>query len=250
MMGNLLKILDLEIENYGDLEILNAIQTNLSSRKHFSFLYVNAYIVLEARKNLSLRYDLNKFSKLYSDGIGIYFASRFLYSKSGLSQRVNATDLHYKILDLAQKNRFKVFFFGGGEKAVSSLKKNLNKIYPNLLISGVIQRDISLNEQTSNKINQTNSDILFLGLGTPYQEKWIATFGRKTDIPIQIGVGSGIDFLSGAYKRAPKVMRNVGLEWLYRLFLEPKRLWKRYLLGIPYFLLLIVKQKLFDRESL
>jgi len=121
-------------------------------------------------------------------------------------------------------------------------------LYPKLIIKGVIARKLCFDENILNEINSSNSDILFLGLGTPYQEKWIATFGKKTNIPIQIAAGSGIDFLSGVYKRAPEMLRKLGLEWLFRLFSEPKRLWKRYLLGIPHFVFLIIKQKLFTKE--
>lgn len=250
MIGDPLKILDLEIMNSGYKEILNAIETNLLARRHFSFLNINSYIALTARKDLSLRNDLNVFSNLFSDGIGIYWASKLLYGKSGFSERVNGTDLYYEILELAQENQYKIFFFGGGEKAASFFKQNLKENYPTLLIGGIIQRDLSFDDQILYKINESNSDILFVGLGTPYQEKWIATLGKKCNIPVQIAVGSGIDFLSGTYKRAPKVIRNVGLEWLYRLFLEPKRMWKRYLIGIPHFLVLMVRQKFFNRESL
>lgn len=243
-------ILKINIEKASYKDILSRIQNYLSNHEYFSFSYINSHVALKVNSDDSLRGDVNKMTALYPDGIGIYWASKFLYGKFGLKERINGTDLYYKILDLAEKNQYKIFFFGGGEKTVSILTKNLIKIYPKLLISGAIQRDISLDKNILDQINQTNSDILFLGLGTPYQEKWIATFGKKCNIHLQISVGSGIDFLSGSYRRAPKFMRDVGLEWLYRLFLEPKRLWKRYLLGIPHFLFLIVKQKLFDRESL
>ena len=159
-------------------------------------------------------------------------------AKFGLSR---AQD--FEIVQFAQKNKFKIFLFGGGEKAVDALRQNLEKKNAKSSIVGIIERDLSFNEQILEKINQSNADIIFLGLGTPYQEKWIATLGKKCNIPIQIAVGSGIDFLSGTYQRAPKVMQNIGMEWLFRLFLEPKRLWKRYLLGIPHFLVLILKQK-------
>ena len=250
MSGNPLKILDLEIKSYGYKEILAAIETNLISKAYFSFSYVNAFIAVTTRQNVSLRNDLAEFSALFSDGIGIYWASKFLYGKFGLKERINGTDLYYKILDLAEKKSYGVFFFGGSESAAKSLESQLIQMYPKIMIKGVIARNLCFEGEILNKISSSNSDIMFLGLGTPYQEKWIATFGKKTDIPIQIAVGSGIDFLSGTYKRAPKIIRNIGLEWLYRLFLEPKKLWKRYLLGIPHFLFLIVKQKLFDRESL
>jgi len=242
-IGNFLKILDLEIENYNYDEILNIIKENISLRRHLSITYINAYIALTAQKNSFLKNDLNQFNFLYSDGVGIYWASKFLYSINGLKERISATDLNIRIFKFAQKNKFKIFLFGGGEKAVDATSKNLEKKNAKSSIVGIIERDLSFNEQILEKINQSNADIIFLGLGTPYQEKWIATLGKKCNIPIQIAVGSGIDFLSGTYQRAPKVMQNIGMEWLFRLFLEPKRLWKRYLLGIPHFLVLILKQK-------
>ena len=245
-----MKILDLEIENDSYDAILNRIQNNISLNKSFSFSYVNAYVALFARKDLTLRNDLNKLSGLYSDGIGMYISSKFLWGKNGLRNRINATDLHYKILDLAQKNDYKVFFFGGGEKAISLLADHIKKHYPNLTVSGIMERNLNFDTHIFSEIISTDSDILFVGLGTPYQEKWIAKFGKKINVPVQIAVGSWIDFLAGKYNRAPKVMRIIGLEWLFRLFSEPKRLWKRYLLGIPHFVFLIIKQKLFTKESL
>ena len=169
--------------------------------------------------------------------------SKFLYGKNGLRERINGTDLYYKILDMAEKKSYGIFFFGGSEKAANSLESQVRKLYPNLVVKGILPRNLNLEEKMLNEINSSKSDILFLGLGTPYQEKWIATFGQKCNIPIQIAVGSGIDFIAGTYKRAPKLMRLLGLEWLFRLFLEPKRLWKRYLIGIPHFVFLIIKQK-------
>ena len=239
-----MKILNLNIENATYQDIISKIKESIEQKKKLSFTYVNAYIALSAFKDDSLAQALNNFTALYSDGVGVFWASKFLYGKSGLQQRINGTDLYYKILELAEKQGFKVFFFGGGEKAVATLKSTLKQRYPKLKVGGIEKRDISFSELILEKINQSNSDILFLGLGTPYQEKWISYFGKKCNIPLQISVGSGIDFISGAYKRAPRIFQKFGLEWLYRLLLEPKRLWKRYILGIPYFFYLIVKQKI------
>ena len=238
-----MKILDLEIENDGYDVILQRIQTKISTNESFSFSYVNAYVALFARNDLALRNYLNQLSALYADGIGVYLSSKFLWGENGLRNRINATDLHYKILNLAQSNHYRIYFFGGSEEALSLLQNHIKKHYPNLSDSRMKARDLSFDPHIINEINSSHSDILFIGLGTPYQEKWIAKFGRNIDVPVQIAVGSWIDFLSGAQRRAPKVMRDVGLEWLYRLFLEPKRLWKRYLIGIPHFIFLIIKQK-------
>ncbi len=242
-------ILNIDIANITYKDILNKIQDCISQSRYFSFSYVNAYVALKINSDNLLRDDMNKITALYPDGIGIYWASKFLYGKNGLCERINGTDLYYKILELAEQSGYKVYFFGGDEKHIDPLKVKLKGLYPNLNISGIISRDISFSENILEKLNQSNSDILFLGLGTPYQEKWIATLGKKCNIPIQVSVGSGIDFLSGSYKRAPKLFRVIGLEWLFRLFLEPKRLWKRYLIGIPVFIFQVIKQKILVREK-
>jgi N-acetylglucosaminyldiphosphoundecaprenol N-acetyl-beta-D-mannosaminyltransferase len=119
-------------------------------------------------------------------------------------------------------------------------------MYPDIIISGAIPRDTSFDKEIVEKIRISNSDILFIGLGTPFQELWLSKFNNTIDIPVQIAVGSGIDFISGNIKRAPKIMQKLGFEWLFRLFIEPKRLWKRYILGIPIFIfqLLLFKLKL------
>ena len=94
--------------------------------------------------------------------------------------------------------------------------------------------------------------MLLVALGTPYQEEWISENKDKINIPIVIAIGSGLYFLSGTIKRAPKWMRNIGLEWFYRLFQEPKRLWRRYIIGIPIFVfnIIVIKVKLlFKKES-
>ena len=94
-----------------------------------------------------------------------------------------------------------------------------------------------------NEINASNSDILFLGLGSPYQEKFISLYGKILNVPLQIAIGSGIEFLSSVRKRAPLMLQRLGLEWLFRLLNEPKRLWKRYLIGIPVFMFKVLCYK-------
>lgn len=238
-----MKVINLNIENSTYQSIISTIKESIEQNRKLSFTYINAYVALSAFKDNSLAQALNSFTSLYSDGVGIYWASKFLYGKSGLQERINGTDLYFKILELAEKRGYKVFFCGGGEKAAGILESTLMKRYPKLKIGGIEKRDISFSELILEKINHSNSDILFLGLGTPYQEKWISYFGKKCNIPVQISVGSGIDFISGVYKRAPLLFQKFGLEWIYRLLHEPKRLWKRYILGIPFFFYLVVKQK-------
>lgn len=243
-----MKILNLNIEPSGYAQILDQIEKNLLSHTHYSFSYVNAYVALRAMKEKELLNDMMQFSSLFADGIGIFWASRFLYGKNGMAQRINGTDLYYKILNLAEKKGYKIFFFGGGDSAIEYLQDNLVRLFPKIKISGLLGRKFEFDDNIIDILNKSNSDILFLGLGTPSQEKWIASFGKKCNITIQISVGSGIDFLSGVYKRAPLIYQKLGIEWLFRLLLEPKRLWKRYMIGVPMFIFLIIKQKFSNKK--
>ena len=227
-------------------EFLETIEDKIHSRENYIILHINIYIAQKALKDTNYKNLLEKFSELHSDGIGIFLASKILYGKNGFKNRLTGTDSYYKILELANRKKFKCFFFGGSEDAIIMLNKNLNKMYPDIIISGAIPRDTSFDKEIVEKIRISNSDILFIGLGTPFQELWLSKFNNTIDIPVQIAVGSGIDFISGNIKRAPKIMQKLGFEWLFRLFIEPKRLWKRYILGIPIFIfqLLLFKLKL------
>jgi len=93
-------------------------------------------------------------------------------------------------------------------------------------------------------IRNSKPDILFVSLGSPKQEKWIYAYYQELNIPVSIGVGAAFEFISGIVRRAPKWMQESGLEWFFRLIQEPKRLWKRYLIGNPIFILLVVRELL------
>jgi N-acetylglucosaminyldiphosphoundecaprenol N-acetyl-beta-D-mannosaminyltransferase len=239
-----INILGYNFSNYEYDEIISLIHEKISKREIFTFLNVNPHILNEAGKNPELSKNLKKLSDIYPDGVGVYWAAKFLYGKSGFEKKITGTDLYYKVLAYAEKFNRKVFFFGGGEEAVSKLEAAVKNKFPKLQISGIIKRETNFSDFTVTKIRSTNSDILFVGLGSPYQEEWLARFSRQVNIPVQIAMGSGIEFLSGNYKRAPEILQRFGLEWFYRFLNEPGRLWKRYFLGNPYFIFKIILQKL------
>ncbi|MFC2093538.1 WecB/TagA/CpsF family glycosyltransferase, partial [Bacteroidota bacterium] len=182
-----------------------------------------------------MKIKLQKINFLHPDGIGIYWASKFLYGKNGFKERINGTDLYFQVLKSAMQNKWKVFLYGGGFDDSKITSQNIMKSFKGLKLTGIIPRFESIHEDVIKKINDSNSQILFVGLGSPSQENFLWHYSSQINIPVQIAVGSGIDYISGNYKRAPLVLRNIGLEWLYRLYREPKRLWKRYLIGIPVF---------------
>lgn len=239
-MNEKVNILGLEITNSSYDEITEFISEKIRTRERFAFHNVNASILLKYLNNTEFRKSLDSFSCLYSDGVGMYSASRFLYGKKGLKQRVNGTDLYYRILENADNKKLKCFFYGGSAEAVVLIPLILKKKYPGITVTGIIPRSGSSVNETLKQIRDSSSDILFAGLGTPLQENFIAQHSDSLNVPVQIAVGSGLEFVSGAKKRAPGIFLKLGLEWLYRIYLEPSRLWKRYLFGIPAFIFKVV----------
>ena len=245
-MSHCIKIFDLDIEDAIYPEIINKIGEKIRSRETFIFHNINFYILLSSLNDKQLNNNLKSFDSLYPDGTGVYWASKIIYGRNGLRQRINGTDLYYEILADAEENGHKCFFFGGSRSASELLKKRLENEYPKLKIAGIIDGDTKIKDMNLEKIKKSNADILMVGLGTPYQEYWLSGYSKEIDIPVQLCIGSGIEFLSGLNKRAPRILIKFGLEWLHRLIMEPKRLWKRYIIGIPLFTfkVLIIKIKL------
>ena len=223
-------------------EIVSFIHESIEIRRLLQIGYINAYILLKCQKDEELSSQINKFL-LIPDGIGLYLASKFLYGKNGLEERIVTTDLWYRLLEIANEKMYRMFFLGGSVEAASALEKRIKMFFPDIDVTGVIDRDSYNNDEVIRILNESNSDILFVGLGTPLQEEWIHQNSYKVNIPVQIAVGSALEFFSGNYKRAPLVLRKIGLEWFYRLFKEPKRLWKRYIIGIPVFMFKILCYK-------
>lgn len=241
-VDNTLTILGINIGLWNYDKLLKSIEISVQNKSRLMLSYVNAYVALHLRRNSDLLLKLNQSVNLYSDGVGMYLAQRLLYPARAKLTRIVATDFNSLVLNLAERKNYNVYFFGGGDDATAVLGSRLKKLYPGLNVKGISGRESVNDESILEKLNSSNSDILFIGLGTPLQEEWIANQGKKCNIPIQIAVGSGIDYLAGTYKRAPLLFQKIGLEWFSRLIIDPKRLWKRYLIGIPQFIFLVHQQ--------
>lgn len=235
-------ILGINIGLWSYDKLLKSIENSVENNNYLLLSYVNAYVLLQTKINNDFAELLRTNLTLHADGIGVYLASKLLYGRNGLQERINGTDLYTRIIQLADKNKHTLYFLGGRENAIEVLSSRLKKLYPGINVKGISGKESIDNESLLEKLNSSNSDILFVGLGTPLQEEWVVNQGKECNIPVQICVGSGIDYLAGTYKRAPVFLQKVGFEWLFRLIIDPKRLWKRYLIGIPHFILLIIQQ--------
>jgi N-acetylglucosaminyldiphosphoundecaprenol N-acetyl-beta-D-mannosaminyltransferase len=190
--------------------------------------------------NLYRKYDL-----VLPDGYGVYAASKFLYgNENAFQQFFNGTDFYEVLLKEADLCQWRIFFFGETENVLEALKRRLYGAFPGLVIAGTHHGFIDLDDvSVVSAINASNADILLIGMGTPKQDYWLWKYYHDLHVPVTMTVGAGIRFMSGKKIRAPEALRKAHLEWLFRFFQEPRRLWRRYLLGIPRFMFYIFLQR-------
>jgi N-acetylglucosaminyldiphosphoundecaprenol N-acetyl-beta-D-mannosaminyltransferase len=190
-----------------------------------------------------------------ADGMPIVWLSALLGKR--LKERVTGADLVPRLAAAASVKAFSLFLLGGREGVGEKAAKKLLTQNPGLKIAGCLSPKISLKETDSkiiDQINKSKADILLLALGNPKQEIWFQKNKHLIKVPVSIGVGGTYEFIAGTVSRSPKWMQKSGLEWVYRLYQEPKRLWKRYCLDITkfgflagLFILSEISNKIFDR---
>lgn len=174
------------------------------------------------------------------DGIGVVLAGKLI----GIDiPRLHGPDLMLKCCQYGVKKKWRHFFYGGKKGVPQLLSRQLTQKHPGLITAGTYSppfRELTEKEEEEIilKINKSNSDILWVGLGLLKQERWIAEFKDNLNVPWLIGVGAAFDFHAGTIKRAPRFYREIGLEWLYRVVFEPRML-KRNLISLKLVLMII-----------
>ena len=212
-------------------KICSFLTDNLEKLRGDYICVSNVHTIVMAHENDSYKKIQNEAAVVLPDGKPLSVLERkqggFLEAK-----KVSGPDLMPEIFKLSEKAGYRHFFYGSTEKTLNLLKHNLMKEYPNLEIAGVYAppfRQLTKEEDKDiiQKINEAAPDFLWVGLGAPKQEIWMASHKNKVSA-VMIGVGAGFDFYAGTVRRAPVWMQRCGLEWFYRLLQDPKRLWKRY----------------------
>lgn len=199
--------------------------------------FINADCVNISYTDSQYKEILNSQSLVLPDGAGISIACRMIGER--LTANLNGTDLLPHICEISVKHGYSIFLLGAGESVAARVKTNLENAWPGLNICGEQHGYFAPGAETDaviEKINASKPNILLVAFGAPRQEKWIHEHCERLDVNLMLGVGGLFDFFSGDKQRAPRWMRNNGLEWLYRLYLEPGRLWRRYIVGNPLFI--------------
>jgi N-acetylglucosaminyldiphosphoundecaprenol N-acetyl-beta-D-mannosaminyltransferase len=204
----------------------------------------NAHMIMEAYDSKKFWEILNAADLTLPDGMSLVGSLRILGVAN--QEQVCGRNLTLSLCEQAAKREIAVGFYGSSNKVLDNLARNLRQRYPNLSISYIYSppfRPLSCKEEEAiiRDINASKARILFVGLGCPKQEYWMAKH-KKHFQGVMVGVGAAFDFLSGTKPSPPRWLQNMGLEWLFRLFLEPRRLWYRNLWNNPRFILFFALQ--------
>ena len=211
---------------------------------------INAHSYNTALKDEIFAEALIKGNALIPDGISIVKACKWLKAKSQPQERIAGWDLFEFEMNRLNQKGGKCFFMGSSEKVLNLIKRRASVDYPNIQIgtySPPYKPEFSEedNKKIIDAINQANPDLLWIGMTAPKQEKWTYTHWNELNIHCHVGtIGAVFDFFAGTIERAPLWWQEHGLEWLYRLIKEPKRMWKRYIIGNTLFLWNILKEKI------
>jgi N-acetylglucosaminyldiphosphoundecaprenol N-acetyl-beta-D-mannosaminyltransferase len=228
--------------NSSSEELVSRIEENLKTKTSTHIVALNPDGFLISQRDPDFRRILSTAEFVICDGTGILIASR-LFSERKIMHRLVGSGLMMQLCELSASKGHRVFLLGGTEGAAERCASSLRKRMPSLQIVGTYEPPLVTNEvhfdsaEIVERINSRTPDILFVALGAPKQEKWIEQHRRNLAATILMGVGASFDFIGGKIPRAPVWMQSAGLEWLFRLLVEPKRLAKRYLIGIPRFFL-------------
>jgi len=208
------------------------------------YIYVaNVHMVVEAFWNKSFSEKVSKASVVTPDGMPLTWALRLLH---GIKQdRVAGMDVLPALLNRSEKMRLPVYIYGGTESLLIHTRDYLQSHYPDLVVNGLYSppfRELTKEEENKiiDQLNNSGAKLIFVVLGCPKQEQWMASMAGRIKA-VMIGIGGALPVLVGLQKRAPKWMQRLGLEWLFRLSLEPRRLFKRYAVTNSVFLYLLSK---------
>jgi N-acetylglucosaminyldiphosphoundecaprenol N-acetyl-beta-D-mannosaminyltransferase len=206
----------------------------------------NVHSVMEAYRHPALREVLNGAALTTPDGMPLVWLLRHAGYRN--ASRVYGPDLLLAVCARSAVTKQRHFFLGGAEGVADAMVDHLRNRFPGLHVAGTMSppfRSLTPEEddQLVESINRVGADVVWVGLGAPKQERWMAEHRSRLDAPVLVGVGAAFDFHAGTVPQAPARLQRMGLEWGYRLLQEPRRLAHRYLLYNPWFVVLVVQQQ-------
>ncbi|OLN24131.1 glycosyltransferase [Domibacillus antri] len=221
-------------------QIIQDMKTRIQAGEQSTVIAVNPEKVMTAQRDPLVKELINSSTYQIADGVGMIIASKL--KKGELTERVTGVDMMGRILEMAAAENIGVFFYGAKEETVKKAKEKLEAAIPGLNVAGYENGYVKDQDALLDKIRQSGAKIVFAALGSPRQELWIReNMPKLPDVKVFQGVGGSFDVYSGNVQRAPEMYRKAGLEWLYRLMKEPKRIKRQ--MALPKFLIAILTSR-------
>jgi N-acetylglucosaminyldiphosphoundecaprenol N-acetyl-beta-D-mannosaminyltransferase len=231
----------IDVDNYSLVETVDIVATHAASRNAPAYVVTpNANHIVRLRKDAAFQEVYRNALLSVADGVPLLWVAKS--QGTPLKGRVNGTDLFEKTCEAAADRGLSVFFLGGRPEAADRAAATLKERYPTLKVAGThcppygFESDPAELATIDRRIRAATPDILFVGLGAPKQEFWMAEHCQDLAVPISLGIGVSFEFVAGMVHRSPIWMQRAGLEWLHRLLMEPRRLLSRTILFLVVFL--------------
>lgn len=232
-------------------DVVAALDSWITQRRGGVAAYVvttNVYGVMMAQRTPDHRRAINGSDLAVPDGMPLVWIARGRGARH-MRRRVYGPDLFEASCETGRSRGWRFYFYGGAEGVAQRLAALVRERYPGVQVVGAETppfRPLTPDEdaEVCQRINTARPDIIWVGLGGPKQDLWMAEHAPKLRVAVLVGVGAAFDFFTGRVSQAPKWMREHGLEWLYRLWAEPRRLWRRYLVYNPWFAWLLLLETL------
>ena len=225
-------LLDVEFDNICMKRVIDSFAEDIGAGRKKKAYFVNTDCFNKSVNDAAYLEILRKGDYILPDGIGVLLACKMLHIAQ--KENINGTDMLPFLCEMAAANGYSMFLFGARPGVAALAQQTLQKDYPSLRIAGTRNgyfNDTAEEKELIRELNLLKPDILLVALGAPLQEKWIAGHGDELACHLMIGVGGLFDFCSGRLRRAPRWMREIGLEWLFRTIMEPGKKFRRYAIG-------------------
>lgn len=235
-----IRLLGVRVDNLLLQDLCEAIQDAIQQQRKVLIANVNIHALNLAYQLVWFRNFLNGSQIDFCDGYGVLLAARLCGVH--IKERITYADMIWPLAKLSETNQFTLYFLGAQPGIVDRAAEQLKESFPRLQVVGLHHGYFDKsphsqeNQSVISEINHYKPDILIVGFGMPMQEQWLVENWDKINVHVALTGGAVFDYISGEVARAPRWMTDHGLEWLGRLFIEPHRLWKRYLIGNPLFL--------------
>ena len=240
-MSGTVRFLNANFDRLTPKQAVGALLERLFNRDGGRVFYANAHTMVTAAHDKDLEAALEKTDMLLADGSGVRWGSALLGTP--LTYNLNGTDLVPALCKAGAKDGLSVFLLGANPGVAAEAAANLKSAYPGLVIAGTRNGYFAIDqtEEVLEEIRKANPHILLVAMGVPRQEVWIDQHAEALPNITCMGVGGLFDFLAERVQRAPLFVRRIGFEWVWRMAMEPRRLWKRYVIGNVVFVGLVAR---------